>query len=267
MRERRFRPDRRYREDGYLPPVRAPREAVSCLERLAALASIAPPQVLASRPGGRRRRPRAVARARGTGTPSRRRAGRRAAGRPATRRGAPDRRAAPPPSPPSSEAVRARRPGVAPWSTARSRRSSPWSTSNPASRSALPSEPNVCAYSDADGIDRRRAARSRAVGVRPSSSPSAPELLEQLVPGEKAPREEARGPLRRVPRPEVLDDGLWMDACLRILRELAHRRRPPEPLGGRTELGEDLLVRVAPAHAGAKRRELGLVDPHGSTLA
>jgi asparagine synthetase B (glutamine-hydrolysing) len=36
---RRFRPDRRYREDGYLPPVRAPREAVSCLERFAALAS------------------------------------------------------------------------------------------------------------------------------------------------------------------------------------------------------------------------------------
>jgi asparagine synthetase B (glutamine-hydrolysing) len=41
-RERRFRPDRRYRETGYLPPVRAPREAVSCLVRLAALASISP---------------------------------------------------------------------------------------------------------------------------------------------------------------------------------------------------------------------------------
>jgi glutamine---fructose-6-phosphate transaminase (isomerizing) len=38
-RERRFRPDRSYREDGHLPPVRAPREAVSCLERLAALAA------------------------------------------------------------------------------------------------------------------------------------------------------------------------------------------------------------------------------------
>jgi glutamine phosphoribosylpyrophosphate amidotransferase len=36
--ERRFRPGRGYRESGYLPPVRAPREAVSCLERLAALA-------------------------------------------------------------------------------------------------------------------------------------------------------------------------------------------------------------------------------------
>jgi asparagine synthetase B (glutamine-hydrolysing) len=42
VRRRRFRPDRRYRESGYLPPVRAPREAVSCLERLAALASISP---------------------------------------------------------------------------------------------------------------------------------------------------------------------------------------------------------------------------------
>ena len=40
VRQRRFRPDRRYREDGYRPPVRAPREAVSCLERLAALASV-----------------------------------------------------------------------------------------------------------------------------------------------------------------------------------------------------------------------------------
>ncbi|MDQ3671614.1 MAG: hypothetical protein M3364_04145 [Actinomycetota bacterium] len=37
VRERRFRPDRRYREDGYLPPVRAPHEGVSCLERLAVL--------------------------------------------------------------------------------------------------------------------------------------------------------------------------------------------------------------------------------------
>ena len=42
IRERRFRPDRHYRESGYLPPVRAPREAVSCLERLAALASVSP---------------------------------------------------------------------------------------------------------------------------------------------------------------------------------------------------------------------------------
>lgn len=40
VRERRFRPDRRYREDEYLPPVRAPREAVSCLERLAAITSV-----------------------------------------------------------------------------------------------------------------------------------------------------------------------------------------------------------------------------------
>jgi glucosamine 6-phosphate synthetase-like amidotransferase/phosphosugar isomerase protein len=42
VRERRFRPDRRYREEGYLPPVRAPREAVWCLERLAALTSVGP---------------------------------------------------------------------------------------------------------------------------------------------------------------------------------------------------------------------------------
>nr|MBA3382973.1 hypothetical protein [Actinomycetota bacterium] len=37
VRERRFRPDRSYCEEGYLPPVRAPHEGVSCLERLAVL--------------------------------------------------------------------------------------------------------------------------------------------------------------------------------------------------------------------------------------
>ena len=37
--EKHFRPDRRYREAGYLSPVRAPHEAVSCLERLAILTS------------------------------------------------------------------------------------------------------------------------------------------------------------------------------------------------------------------------------------
>jgi len=39
VRERRFRPDRSYREADVLPPVRAPHEAVSCLERLAVIAS------------------------------------------------------------------------------------------------------------------------------------------------------------------------------------------------------------------------------------
>src|SRR5918992_811433 len=34
VRERRFRPDRSYREESVLPPVRAPHEAVSCLQRL-----------------------------------------------------------------------------------------------------------------------------------------------------------------------------------------------------------------------------------------
>ena len=39
VREARFRPDRSYREEGVLPPVRAPHEAVSCLQRLAAITS------------------------------------------------------------------------------------------------------------------------------------------------------------------------------------------------------------------------------------
>ena len=40
-RQRRFRPDRRYREGAVLPPVRAPHEAVSCLQRLASITSSA----------------------------------------------------------------------------------------------------------------------------------------------------------------------------------------------------------------------------------
>ncbi len=40
-RERRFRRDRRYRDESSLPPVRAPQEAVSCLQRLAMIAAAA----------------------------------------------------------------------------------------------------------------------------------------------------------------------------------------------------------------------------------
>jgi glucosamine--fructose-6-phosphate aminotransferase (isomerizing) len=41
LRERRFRPDRSYRETEALPPVRAPHEGVSCLARLAMITSAA----------------------------------------------------------------------------------------------------------------------------------------------------------------------------------------------------------------------------------
>jgi hypothetical protein len=40
VRERRFRADRRYREEQPHVPVTTPREAVSCLERLAVLVTI-----------------------------------------------------------------------------------------------------------------------------------------------------------------------------------------------------------------------------------
>jgi hypothetical protein len=51
-----------------------------------------------------------------------------------------------------------------------------------------------------------------------------------------------------------------MHASLRILRELAHRRRAAEPLCGCAKLIEDLRIRVAPAQARAKSGELRLVD-------
>ena len=39
--EQRFRPDRSYREETALPPVRAPHEGASCLARLAVIAATA----------------------------------------------------------------------------------------------------------------------------------------------------------------------------------------------------------------------------------
>ncbi len=47
---------------------------------------------------------------------------------------------------------------------------------------------------------------------------------EQLLAGDEPPRHEPRGPLGRVPGPEVLDHGLGMDAGLGVGRELLHRR-------------------------------------------
>jgi hypothetical protein len=64
----------------------------------------------------------------------------------------------------------------------------------------------------------------------------------------------------------MLDDRLRMDSGFRIPSELPHRRRPPQALGRSSKLREDLLVGVAPAHACAEGRKLGLVDPHGSAL-
>ncbi len=125
----------------------------------------------------------------------------------------------------------------------------------------------MCAYSEADGSERRRAARSRAVGVRPELFAEPAELLEELVAREEPPREEPGGTLRRVPRAEVLDDGLRMHAAPRDpARTRAWSGDLPSPLGGRAKLGEDLLVGVATAHARAKRGELCLVDAHGRTL-
>jgi hypothetical protein len=97
-----------------------------------------------------------------------------------------------------------------------------------------------------------------------------PELLAQLpqLPDEvgrpcEAARDEARLPLRLVPAPEVLDDGLRVDRRLRVGLELPHRRGAPQPLGGRAQLPEDLLVGVALADSGLELGQRGRIDaPH-----
>src|SRR5918996_3010252 len=97
------------------------------------------------------------------------------------------------------------------------------------------------------GCGRQRATPLGEVarGRRPTQLLAEPaQLLEQLVPGQEAPREQPGRALGGVPGPEVLDHGLRMDARLRVLRELPHGRRPSEALGGLSQLLEDLLVAV-----------------------
>src|SRR5438552_1388561 len=68
---------------------------------------------------------------------------------------------------------------------------------------------------------------------------------EQLLSRCEASRYEPCLPFRRVPAAEVLDHRLGMHGGLRIVGELAHRRRAPQPFGTRFQLGEDLIVGIA----------------------
>jgi hypothetical protein len=93
-----------------------------------------------------------------------------------------------------------------------------------------------------------------------------PELREELLARQEPPREEAGSALGRIPGPEVLDDGLRVNARAGILGELTHRGRPPHPLRGCTQLLEDLLVGVAASETRTKCGEFGFVDAHRGTL-
>ena len=117
------------------------------------------------------------------------------------------------------------------------------------------------------GASAACAARSRAVGVRPSSSPSARSCSRS---SSRVRNRRGKSPAARLAAFQVPKCSMTVCGCTRalgILRELAHRRRPPHPLGCRAELLEDLLVGVAAAQTCAKCRELGLVDAHRGTLA
>jgi hypothetical protein len=121
------------------------------------------------------------------------------------------------------------------------------------------------------GVEGRRGKRPPALaevargGRPPQLVAESTQLLEQLVSRQEAPRKQPGRALGGVPGPEVLDHGLWMDACLRVLRELAHGRRSPQALGGLAELLEDLLVAVAAAQPRSECGELRLVDARPRT--
>src|SRR5207302_7556999 len=72
---------------------------------------------------------------------------------------------------------------------------------------------------------------------------------DELTAGREPPWNKPRGTLGLVPAAEVLDHRLRVDGRLRIRRELAHRRRAPQPIRARPELLENLLVGVALADA------------------
>ena len=143
---------------------------------------------------------------------------------------------------------------------ARASRSSPIGRSNPASRSAALSEPNVCQYSDFDG--QRAAAEVEILGGGCPSEllAEAPEHVEQLLARREAARREAGLALRRVPGAEVIDHGLGMHGRGRVQPELAHRGAASQALGARAELGEDLVIVVATAKARPERGEPLWID-------
>src|SRR5205823_5476104 len=82
----------------------------------------------------------------------------------------------------------------------------------------------------------------------------------------ETPRDEPGLALRVVPAPEVLDDRLRMDSRRRVLLELAHGRRAPQPLGRAAQLLEDLLVRIALADPSLELGQGGGIDARESRL-
>jgi hypothetical protein len=98
------------------------------------------------------------------------------------------------------------------------------------------------------GIQRCRGKRAATRGkvARGRGAPElvskGAELIQEVIASQKTTWEEACRALRRVPGPEVLDDRLWMNSCLGVLRELTHRRGAPESLCGGAKLLEDLGV-------------------------
>ena len=262
-REERFRPDSSYVEERSAARRSAPRASARfCLTRLAALAAAA---VAAATGSGRRcatsvpssTQPLAGS---GTGTSTRRRGGRRTSGRPATRSAAtrPRLRAAAQSanfgSRPSSRA------SSAPWSTARSSRSSP--TGDVEARLAQRRRERAERV-PVERLRRHRAAVRVDVArgrIAPSSSPSSRSSAEQLRAGREAARHQPGRALRGVPAAEC---SITVCGCTCVPASAANSfivGERPEPLCAGAELVEDLLVGVAPADPRLERRELRRVD-------
>ena len=86
------------------------------------------------------------------------------------------------------------------------------------------------------------------------------QLLEELIPGCVTPGGKACESLGCVPAPEAPDDRLRVNARFGIVREIPHRRRPPQPLRAFPEGRKDLLVRVPPAEGRTKARQRSGID-------
>src|SRR5262249_27618359 len=96
--------------------------------------------------------------------------------------------------------------------------------------------------------------------------PQLAQAAQKLLLGREASRDEPRGALGAVPAAKALDHSLRMDRRLRIVGELAHRRRTAEAVGAGLGLAADVRVGVALADPRLELCKCLRVDPRDRSI-
>jgi len=89
-----------------------------------------------------------------------------------------------------------------------------------------------------------------------------PQLGEELLAGRKSTWAQSCQTLGGVPRSEPVDHRLGMDPSASVALELMHRRRAAEAVCRAFQLGEDLVVGIAPTHPRLECSQVGGIDLH-----